>query len=96
MCGIVGYIGKGNALPFLIQGLSKLEYRGYDSSGVALYNNGRIEVTKKQTKTYVPKTSKYNNEPSDGEDDGKTRYIPSLKWLLIIKNINKRLELIKM
>ena len=35
--------------------------------------------TKKQTKTYVPKTSKYNNEPSDGEDDGKTRYIPSLK-----------------
>lgn len=53
MCGIVGYIGKGNALPFLIQGLSKLEYRGYDSSGVALYNNGKIEVTKKQGRLKV-------------------------------------------
>lgn len=38
MCGIVGYIGKKNAYPILIQGLKRLEYRGYDSAGLAIYN----------------------------------------------------------
>lgn len=46
MCGIVGYIGKKEATPFLISGLSKLEYRGYDSAGVAVINNGELKVTK--------------------------------------------------
>ena len=36
MCGIVGYIGKGKAAPVLLNGLEKLEYRGYDSAGIAL------------------------------------------------------------
>ncbi len=40
MCGIVGYIGDKNAYPILIQGLQRLEYRGYDSAGLALYNTG--------------------------------------------------------
>ena len=39
MCGIVGYIGKQQAYPFLIKGLKRLEYRGYDSAGVALINS---------------------------------------------------------
>lgn len=39
MCGIVGYIGKNQAAPILLEGLSKLEYRGYDSAGIAVYNN---------------------------------------------------------
>ena len=46
MCGIVGYLGSGKATSFLINGLSKLEYRGYDSAGVAVGNNGQIEVRK--------------------------------------------------
>lgn len=46
MCGIVGYIGKKEATPFLIQGLSKLEYRGYDSAGVSVINDGLLKVTK--------------------------------------------------
>ena len=46
MCGIVGYIGGGNACDIIIEGLKKLEYRGYDSSGIAIYRNGRIEVRK--------------------------------------------------
>ena len=38
MCGIVGYIGSNQAAPVLLSGLSKLEYRGYDSAGIAVYN----------------------------------------------------------
>jgi glucosamine--fructose-6-phosphate aminotransferase (isomerizing) len=46
MCGIVGYIGDGNASEIIIDGLKKLEYRGYDSSGIAVYQDGKIEVRK--------------------------------------------------
>lgn len=46
MCGIVGYIGTGKATSFLINGLSKLEYRGYDSAGVAVFNRDHLEVRK--------------------------------------------------
>ncbi|MDD6569436.1 glutamine--fructose-6-phosphate transaminase (isomerizing) [Acidaminococcus timonensis] len=46
MCGIVGYIGRHQATPFLMEGLSKLEYRGYDSAGIAVYNDGKIDVQK--------------------------------------------------
>ena len=46
MCGIVGYIGTKNATPILLQELKRLEYRGYDSAGIALIENGKIEVKK--------------------------------------------------
>ena len=49
MCGIVGYLGKKDAYPVLINGLRRLEYRGYDSSGIALYN-GDLEVHKSKGK----------------------------------------------
>lgn len=49
MCGIVAYIGKQEAYPILIKGLQRLEYRGYDSSGIAL-NNGNLNVYKKKGK----------------------------------------------
>ena len=47
MCGIVGYVGSDEALPVLIEGMRKLEYRGYDSAGVALLIDGSIETAKK-------------------------------------------------
>ena len=46
MCGIVGYVGREQAAPILLDGLSRLEYRGYDSAGVAVYHQGRIQVAK--------------------------------------------------
>lgn len=46
MCGIVGYVGKEQACPILLEGLSKLEYRGYDSAGVAIFNGENIDVRK--------------------------------------------------
>lgn len=46
MCGIVGYIGKEQAAPILLDGLSKLEYRGYDSAGIAVYDGNDIEIVK--------------------------------------------------
>ena len=49
MCGIVAYVGNSNAYPIIIKGLKRLEYRGYDSSGVALLN-GSINIYKKKGK----------------------------------------------
>ena len=46
MCGIVGYIGKQDTTKFLLEGLKELEYRGYDSAGIALLNNEKIDVFK--------------------------------------------------
>lgn len=50
MCGIVAYIGKREAYPILIKGLKRLEYRGYDSAGIALYNQEGIHLYKRQGK----------------------------------------------
>jgi glutamine---fructose-6-phosphate transaminase (isomerizing) len=46
MCGIVGYIGRRNSQEILLEGLKKLEYRGYDSAGVAVYTSNGLEIKK--------------------------------------------------
>src|SRR5438067_12756560 len=46
MCGIIGYVGRRDAAPILVEGLHRLEYRGYDSAGVAVQNGAGVVVTK--------------------------------------------------
>ena len=50
MCGIIGYIGPKDAIPILINGLKRLEYRGYDSAGLSTIENTNIETTKTKGK----------------------------------------------
>ena len=74
MCGIVGYLGSGKATSFLINGLSKLEYRGYDSAGVAVVNNGNIEVRKFKGRL-ANLAENIKNNPVDGSIGiGHTRW----------------------
>jgi glucosamine--fructose-6-phosphate aminotransferase (isomerizing) len=74
MCGIIGYIGKQNAVPLLIDGLKKLEYRGYDSAGIAFMNNGRIDVRRCAGKIHNLETSLMNQDLKSSIGVGHTRW----------------------
>jgi glutamine---fructose-6-phosphate transaminase (isomerizing) len=84
MCGIIGYVGKKSASPILLEGLRRLEYRGYDSAGVAILNGANITVRKKIGKIDEGLARLLKAEPADGNlGIGHTRWathgIPSDK-----------------
>src|SRR2546430_10265891 len=74
MCGIVGYVGDKTALPLLMAGLRRLEYRGYDSAGVALQKNGHLDVMRAEGKL-DNLAAVVATHPSDGKTGiGHTRW----------------------
>ncbi|WIG57386.1 MAG: Glutamine--fructose-6-phosphate aminotransferase [isomerizing] [Ktedonobacterales bacterium] len=75
MCGIVGYVGPQNATPILIEGLSRLEYRGYDSAGIAVISGtGQLEVRKAAGKLQNLRTALAVAEPAGQTGMGHTRW----------------------
>ncbi|MDE6214247.1 MAG: glutamine--fructose-6-phosphate transaminase (isomerizing) [Lachnospiraceae bacterium] len=67
MCGIVGYIGTKQAAPIILDGLSKLEYRGYDSAGMAIYDGaGKINITKSVGRLKVLENMTHDGETMPG------------------------------
>jgi glucosamine--fructose-6-phosphate aminotransferase (isomerizing) len=74
MCGIVAYLGKKPAQPILIEGLKRLEYRGYDSAGVGLINNGAIKITKSSGRISVLEELLEEANPTEVLGIGHTRW----------------------
>ena len=75
MCGIVGYVGDNQATPILLDGLSKLEYRGYDSAGVAIYTKDGIQIEKTRGRLSV-----LANQLNQGESIIGTMGIGHTRW----------------
>jgi glucosamine--fructose-6-phosphate aminotransferase (isomerizing) len=75
MCGIVGYVGSRSATPILLDGLERLEYRGYDSAGIAVIStNGSLQVTKTKGKLAALRALVATAEPAGAVGIGHTRW----------------------
>ncbi len=74
MCGIIGYTGNRNAVQIVIEGLKRLEYRGYDSAGIAFFLNGKIEVRRRTGKIKELATMLESENPESFTAIGHTRW----------------------
>jgi len=74
MCGIIGYTGERDAAPLLLDGLQRLEYRGYDSAGIALLDDGEIHVAKGAGKLSTLRAGLEGAYPTGGTGIGHTRW----------------------
>jgi glucosamine--fructose-6-phosphate aminotransferase (isomerizing) len=74
MCGIVAYIGKKEAYPIILKGLKRLEYRGYDSAGIALINQDKLNVYKKAGKVSNLEEFMLHQDHAGNSGIGHTRW----------------------
>ncbi len=74
MCGIIGFVGNENSVPFILEGLRKLEYRGYDSAGIAVYNNNEFSVIKRKGRLSVLEEAVEKDPISGNIGIGHTRW----------------------
>jgi glucosamine--fructose-6-phosphate aminotransferase (isomerizing) len=74
MCGIIGYSGPKQPLPILLDGLSRLEYRGYDSAGIAITDGQNLTIEKKEGKLQVLKDHLFDKEINGNIGIGHTRW----------------------
>lgn len=89
MCGIVGYIGTEQAAPIILDGLSKLEYRGYDSAGMAIFDGEKINTRKAVGRLKVLENLTHGGENMKGTSGiGHTRWatheLPAISILIRI------------
>ena len=74
MCGIIGYVGNENAVPIIIEGLKKLEYRGYDSAGIATYGGNGFDIIKQKGRLAALEERIAGNLPQSHMGIGHTRW----------------------
>ncbi len=74
MCGIIGYVGRENAVPLILEGLKKLEYRGYDSAGIAILGNNGFDVVKKKGRISILESALLSNPIKGNVGIGHTRW----------------------
>jgi len=80
MCGIIGYIGERQVLPVLLEGLRRLEYRGYDSAGVVFLEDENIRVIKVKGKVFNLEEKIFNNFPQKPKAPGAWAYSLGYSW----------------
>ena len=83
MCGIVGYVGTEQAAPILLEGLSRLEYRGYDSAGICVSADGRLQLskTKGRLQNLIEKTNESISDISE-----KTGFLTTAHFRRVFKD----------